>query len=286
MTGSSRASLHHRGPVRESLVARRRRRARRVLIGYAAAAVTVYVGAWHLAHHPSFAVQAVEVEGNTVSSDEAVAAAARAAMASSALSLLPMTNAYLSRAGVVEEAVAAALPEAAAAVVSRQGQDLVVRVEERARFGYWCRSEGGDCFAVDPEGLIFARENPPEGATRFGGLIAAADPIRERYAPNDTWANLRVILEAARGKGFSPVKVTSQDGIDFKIELAEGPYLLTDATHEGAQAVENLQIALDDESLSALRGYEYADLRLPHKVFLKALREEAAAEPVSEEAES
>jgi len=286
MTGFSRASLHHRGPVRESLAARRRRRARRALIGYATAAITIYVGAWHLAHHPSFAVQAVEVEGNTVSSDEAVAAAARGAMASSALSLLPMTNAYLARTGVVEEAVADALPEAASATVSRQGQDLVVRVEERVRFGYWCRTEGEECFAVDPEGLIFAKENPPAGATRFGGLIAAPDPVRERYAPDEAWANLRAVIEVARGHGFSPAQVTSQDGIDFKIELAEGPYLLTDATHAGSQAIENLQVALDDESLSALRGYEYADLRLPHKVFLKALREETNSEPASEEAES
>ena len=292
MTGATHGSRNLRGPVRESLAARRRRRARRTLAGYAAAALTIYGGFWHLARHPSFSVGAIAVEGNVVSTDAAVVAAARGALASSALSLLPMTNAYLARTDVVGEAIVAALPEAAAATVSRRGQDLSVRVEERARFGYWCPSTGSgqvvaadDCFAVDAEGFIFAREAAPAGATRFGGLLAAADPVRERYAPPATWANLRAVIDAARGRGFSPARVTSQDGLDFKIELAEGPYLLVDATHAGARAIENLQAALGDPSLASLRDYDYADLRLPHKVFLKARRSSGAADVATSSAE-
>jgi cell division septal protein FtsQ len=265
------------GPVRDSLASRRRRRARRTLVAYAVAAVLAYGGIWHLARHPAFAIQEVTVEGNVVTPRERVAAVARASLASPALSLLPMTNAYLTRDGRVEEAVEDALPEVAKASVERRGQTLAVRVEERARFGYWCRA-ADDCYAVDADGLIFAREAPPEGATRFGGLVAAADPIRARYAPEEPWANLRVVIEAVRARGYSPARVSSEDGVDFTIELAEGPRLTVDATHPGAQAIENLQIALDDGSLAALAAYEYADLRLPHKVFLRAVAAGEAAE--------
>lgn len=257
------------GPVRESLASRRRRRARRALVAYAVLAAAIYGGAWYVAHHPAFAIQGVDVEGNVVTPDDKVAAIARQSLASSALSLMPMTNAYLTRDGRVEEAVEAALPEAESVSVERRGQKLEVRVEERARFGYWC-GQSGDCYALDEDGLIFAPESPAAGATRFGGLVAAPDPIRARYAPEDEWANLRQVVEAARAKGFSPAEVSTDDGVDFTVRLAEGPRLLVDASHSGAQAMENLQIALDDESLAALAAYEYADLRLPHKVFLRA----------------
>lgn len=269
MGGSSRASRSHRGPVQETL-ASRRRRTRRALLSYAAAALTIYAGAWHLAHHPRFAVSGVEVEGNVVSSSSKVAAVARAALVSPALSLLPMENAYLARAGRVEEEIVATLPEVVSADVTRDGNELVVRVAERERFGYWCRASGDECFALDPSGFIFAREAAPAGATRFEGLVAAENPIRERYATESLWGNLRDLVVAVRAAGFSPTKVSSEDGIDFKIELAEGPYLVVDATHSGSLALENLGVALEDATLGALSGYEYVDLRLPHKVFLRA----------------
>jgi cell division septal protein FtsQ len=260
-----------RSVVRESLRARRQKRARRALVAYAIAGAVIYGGAWHLSHHPSFAVAAVTVDGNVVSDDETVARAARGAMSSAALSVVPMTNAYLARGGRIEEAIEAALPEVATASVSKEGKTIRVAIEERARFGYWCRgAEAEECFALDADGVIFAREAAPADATRFGGQIAAADPVRERYVPEEPWANLRQVVEALHALGFSPTRASSPDGVDFRISLAEGPELVIDVTHSGAQAIENLQIALDDESLSALREYGYADLRLPHKVFLRA----------------
>lgn len=283
MTASPRASSHHRGPVRATLAARRRRRARRALAIYAVLAAALYAGAWYAARHPSFAVHDIRVEGNMVSDDARVVAAARAALASPALSLLPMTNAYLTREGRVEESLAAALPEAAAVEVSRDGLDLAVRVEERERYGYWCRAGAADdCYALDGDGVIFAREAPPAGATRFGGLVAAPDPIRERYAPEEPWENLRAVVDAARARGFSPAEVSTEDGVDFTVALREGPRLVLDAAHPGGQAIENLAIALGDETLAPLSGYEYADLRLPHKVFLRPV---SAEEPPAEAAE-
>ncbi len=261
-----------RGAVGASLRARRQKKARRALISYAIAAGVLYAGAWHLAHHPTFAVSGIAVEGVASASEVAVAAAARSALASPALSLMPMTNAYLARTGLVAEAVEAALPEVASATVARRDLELVVLVEERERFGYWCREaalSGEECFALDPDGMIFVRATPPSGATRFSGLVAAADPVRERYAPAETWASLAAVVAALREKGFSPSSVSTADGTDFKITLAEGPYLLADATYPGEQAIENLRVALGDDSLNSLRAYTYADLRLPHKVFLR-----------------
>lgn len=276
MTGTK-----HRTPrsvVSASLRARRQKKARRALVSYAIAAGVLYAGAWHLAHHPTFAVTGIAIEGAASASEVAVAAAARSALASPALSLMPMTNAYLARTDLVAEAVESALPEVASATVARRDLELVVLVEERERFGYWCRASTGsgqaaggneDCFALDSNGLIFARATPPSDATRFSGLVAAADPIRERYAPAETWASLAAVVAALREKGFSPTSVSTADGADFKVTLAEGPYLLVDAAYPGAQALENLRVALGDDSLNSLRAYTYADLRLPHKVFLR-----------------
>jgi cell division septal protein FtsQ len=271
-----------RGVVRESLAARRKRRARRTFVGYFLAFGAIYGGLWHLAHHPTFAVAAVTVEGNVVSSDEAVASVARGAMGSAALSLLPMTNAYLARAGRIEARIEEALPEVATATVERRDRALAVSIEERGRFGYWCRvgAAGEECFALDGDGFIFAREDAPAGATRFAGLLAAPDPVRERYAPADSWSNLRDVVEALRGRGFRPARVSSQDGVDFRVSLAEGPEILVDVTHSGKTAIENLEIALNDASLASLRAYAYADLRLPHKVFLREGGAEAVEEPV------
>jgi hypothetical protein len=257
--------------VRDSLAARRKKRARRTLVGYALALGVIYGGVWHLAHHPSFAVAAVEVEGNVVSTDETVAAAARGAMISPALSVLPMTNAYLARAGRIEDQIEEALPEVATASVSRSGRSLVVQIQERARFGYWCNGASGaeECYALDEGGLIFAREAPAATSTRFVGLVAAADPIRERYMPEERWANLRAVVESLRDRGYSPARVWSEDGVDFRVALAEGPLVLVDVNQPGQTAMENLEIALGDASLAALRGYAYVDLRLPRKVFLR-----------------
>lgn len=289
-TAKHHAHHSHRGAVGDSLRAKRRKKTRRALLSYVMAFGVIYAGAWHVAHHPRFAVEGFEVEGNAASSDEAVEAAARAALASPALSVLPMTNAYLARTGRIEEAVEAALPEVASATVERDGLELVVKVAERERFGYWCPStssgqapagsaQGGGCYALDPDGMIFAREEPLQGATRFQGLVTAADPIRSRYVPDKTWANVSTIVASLRNHGLTPTRVSSADGVDFRIELAEGPYLLADANQPGAQAVENLEIALDDESLAAVRGYAYADLRLPRKVFLRPLGGEATPAP-------
>lgn len=288
-----------RSVVGESLRARRRKKARRALISYALAAAAIYAGAWHLAHHPAFAVAAVTVEGAESADESQIAEAARGALASPALSLLPMTNAYLARAGRVEAAVEEALPEVADASVARVDRTLVVTVEERARFGYWCREksapmpvdvdlaaeagsaarrEAGGCFALDSEGLIFASENPTPGATVFRGLVVAENPVHERYAAGEPWGNLAAVIGALRGRGFTPAEVSTPDGIDFKITLAEGPYVLVDAARSGALAIENLQVALGDDSLAALRSYGYADVRLPHKVFLGGAPEPVPAE--------
>jgi cell division septal protein FtsQ len=261
-----------RSVVRDALRARRRKKTRRVLVSYLGALVVLYAGAWHLAHHPSFAVERIDVDGNSVSSDEALSAAAISALDSPTLSLMPMTNAYLTRPARIEEALEAEFPEIGTATVARVGTALDVTVVERERFGYWCRGEG-DCFALDGQGVIFASSTPAAGATRFEGLVAAQNPIRERYAPAEVWGNLRAVLDALRARGYAPTSVKSQDGVDFTVALAEGPTVLLDGTHSGAIAIENLQIALDDEALASLRSYEYADLRLPHKVFLKALAE-------------
>ncbi len=267
-----------RSVVSASLRARRQKKTRRALIAYAIAAGVLYAGAWHLAHHPTFAVAGIAVEGAVSASEAAVVTAAQSALVSPALSLMPMTNAYLARPGLIEEAVESALPEVASATVARRELELVVNVEERERFGYWCRPStgsgqaiGGDeeCFALDPDGMIFARATPPVGATRFSGLVAAADPIRARYAPEEAWGSVSSLVSTLREKGFSPSSVSTADGTDFKLTLAEGPYLLADVTYSGEQAIENLRVALGDDSLSSLRAYAYADLRLPHKVFLR-----------------
>lgn len=271
-----------RQTFQETALAKRRRakRSRRAYL-WGALLVLLYGSLWWLAREEAFAVGAVRVEGSTVTPASEIEAAARAELASPFWSLAPGTNVYLAPRGAIERAVRGRFPEVADAAVSREGTDLVVRISERERFAYWCRGEGAaeECFAMGRDGSIFAAETPPPGALRFHGLVTG-DPVRKRYVSPEIFANLRAAVEALLAGGLRPVEVSGGSGADFRVLLAEGPYLLVDGTVDGAKAVANLRLALGSPGLSQVSRLEYADVRLPKRVFLKPLPEAPAEVPI------
>lgn len=269
-------SLRHVTFGESALRSRRRAKRSRRLVLWSSLAVLLYGSLWYLARSEAFAVGDVAVEGNVVASSSAVEAVARGVLdpgtAWSALSLLPGTNAYLAPKARVAAAVRETFPEVADVSVSREGNDLRVAVVERERWGYWCRdvAAGEECFALDRDGQIFAREAAAASSTRFAGQVEAADPVRASYASPEIFAGLRDLLEALRAAGLSPTRVAAEGAARFRVQLAEGPYLLVDASLPGAQTAQNLRVALGERGLARIASYEYVDLRLPRKVFLKA----------------
>ncbi|HEY4507653.1 MAG TPA: hypothetical protein VJJ47_02135 [Candidatus Paceibacterota bacterium] len=257
---------------------RKRRRARRSrwLIKWTALIVLLYGSLWYLVREDAFAVESIHISGNTVASVSAIEAVARGALASPLWSLRSGTNVYLAPRGRVGDAVKTAFPEVADVTVGREGKDLAVSISERGRWGYWCRPSTSseqaaaeeECFALDGSGEIFAAERAPTDSVRLHGLVSG-EPVRARYGDSVTFASLRALVEGLRNLGLRPATIASEENLNFRVTLAEGPYLLIDAANDGAKTAQNLALALGNGGLAKISGLEYADLRLERKVFLK-----------------
>jgi cell division septal protein FtsQ len=264
----------------QRLLARRRLRRRRSLIGLGVFFVLLLlVGLW-LVHQRAFRIQNVTVFG----APELVAAYAREEMAGSHVWIFPRDSVFFLPTDAIRSRILAERPEiAAVSVFTSDLTTLTIKVDERTSIARWCgekvRMSGDRCYVFDANGYIFAEATSTEDTINTFGLyapLAESDvtPLRATIAGADLLPDVFEFSRELRTFG-SPVEwVHIHDGeVD---QILKSGTRITYVLGEEQSAFTTLtsgkaSINVSDGSI------DYVDLRFGNKMYVKRHQKEQEA---------
>ena len=147
-----------------------------------------------------------------------------------------------------------------------------VKAEERDFSGIWCLSaEGADCYAVDDNGIIFARAPEAKGALILKVTDENARPLvlGRPFFVNQTWReNLFKTWEIMKNHGLviSKVAVKDLNLEEWEVETARGPVFRFNLNFMPS----NLESILDnlDEKFD-FGKVTYFDFRIENRIYYK-----------------
>lgn len=274
-----------RGRVLEK-VQRRRRRKKQLLIGsLAAGLVLILAAAGWLTRSDHFLISQIEVSGVTATSPAALQTAAAAALAGDYFWLVPRRQILFFSRAAITAAVFKQSARIKSLKIRRTGlKSISLQAVERAPAALICAES---CYFADDTGFIFssapAFSRPVFLVWQVGTATALklGSQIIERPAFSLIRATANLLDRVLESRGFSAwqaVSVTSLDGGDYQVLLAESGRevelpVLINANNSAAELAHNFDVALGyllgSTTPSVWPPLKYIDLRFGKKVFYK-----------------
>lgn len=244
------------------------------------------IGAWYLLNLPFFRAERIEIRGEHLLAASDIEQTVRELLGGRYLGLVPRDSLFFISVPELERELAGRYSAIAAVSVERAFPNrLAVDVTERELWGIYCvypaaasasgsAAEGGgerQCFYLDTRGMAYERLFAVRGWLL--PLVYASRPVRagdQAVVP----LTLRYYTDAGRtasgiGAHILSMRLATATPEDIRFDLAEGWYLLVNASRPVSDWGGVLGTVLEQEIGERRGELEYMDLRFGNKVFYK-----------------
>ena len=264
-------------PLPESKVrARRKRRARFLLILGAVLLLAVLGGLIYLSWRPFVRIGEVRIEGAQTVATSTLEKFVRERLAGTYLGIFPRDNVLLYSKGRIERDLRAEYPVfAMVSVAAGAPTTLVVAVSERSPAQLWCGTAPEapqPCLYLDESGAAYAQAPSFSGSpyVRYYGALAPGNFPRQFLDPEKT-RSLFALVEAMEEKAAAASEVSVEGNGDVSAVFAHGFTVKFSLAEDAGKVFERFSLALGSAPFSShkLSYFEYLDLRFGDKLYYK-----------------
>ncbi|MCI0679880.1 hypothetical protein L0Y41_00885 [bacterium] len=246
-------------------------------------------GLYIFSYARTFAIAAIDVAGNDITKEEAVADFARTYLAGAYGGLFSKANIFFYPRRTLEDGILKAFPRVSSVHIEREGlASILISIEERHPAALWCGEAKGDagagdygeCFFIDDRGLIYARAPDFSGTALvrlFGSLAAdeegAECPVGCLLKPPGAFEKLLFYAGLLKNEGIAVRAAALSDGTMEIIANEDFSFFFdadedTSVSESAFHAV--LQAPLFKDGLENFNPpLEYVDVRYGNKAFYK-----------------
>ena len=235
--------------------------------------VITFVGILGAASHLNvLAIHDITIKGVKSLPPEALTASARTPLTDVGFRLFSHKNMFLYPKEEIATVLRNEYPQIKRIAVSRDSlfaQAIQVTIQEHEEFAKWCSPEDV-CYLMDEDGFIFMpADDPLSPFYIFKKGLAPGEPIGQTFLRGRIH-DLRSLFRALEREGYTPRELTVVNEKDFSLKLDHGPELKMAFDVPYADALANLQTALDAEGVrDRFAELLYIDLRFGNRVYYK-----------------
>ena len=261
--------------VPESKVrARRKRRARVLVVGLSALVLAVTGGLVYLSWRPYLRIQEVRIEGAQTVASSTLEKFIRARLAGTYFGLLPKDNVFIYPKSRIEGNLRESYPLFADVSAAAGGlTSLVIAFAERSPVALWCGASPDapqSCLYLDESGAAYAQAPAFSGApyARYYGELSEGALPRQFLSP-EAWRSLFALVDAMGKVAGEAERVRIADGeVSAFFEDLTVRFVLSE---DAAKIFERFSLALQSAPFSshALSEFEYLDLRFGDRLYYK-----------------
>lgn len=241
--------------------------------------IILLVFASWVTHRPALQVMDIVVQGNQTISAADVETVARSVLIGKYFLLFPRSNSLIYPEKDIESGLLSAFTRIASTDIVRTNlHTLTIEVTEREAYALWCRNgealQGGECYFLNTEGLIFSKAPNFTGNVffRFYGDVGNGEPIGKRYLETaEEFGRMTLLIDSVRGLNLVPVELLPLSNDDFELYMEDGSKIIFGKVQRSSQIVDNLKAVLESNAFQQENtgSIDYIDLRFGNKVYYK-----------------
>lgn len=265
-----------------SKYAQRRRKAAYAKTIFITFALVLFIGAvaW-LSRLEDIRIAAVEVEGNSIITNEELVSIVDERLQGTYFFLIPRSNTLLYPRRDITAAVLSSFPRLVTAEVSFiDFQSIILSVEERVPYARWCGDdltllevEDNRCYFLDADGFIFAKSPGFTGNVfmNFYGSIDSNNPVGAQFLSRQEFRNIVFFLNSLKRLSIDPAMLIISNDIDLELFLDSGTRIILRRNNDFADILTNLKSIFASEVFRDINmlTVDYIDLRFGRKVYYK-----------------
>jgi hypothetical protein len=261
----------------------------RLLVAFVSIVVVIGLFSW-LSFHESVTISEIEVEGNSILTDEEVEHIARDVISGKYIFLFSRENIFVyPRKGIKDEIFIKHKRVKDVDVEMNDFTSIEITIEERSPYALWCREislteilEDGqevdelreDCYFLDRNGYIFANAPQFTGSVffkYFGDLDGDADIIGSNFFSKEVFERLDTIRLSFVESNIlgRPVELIVLDEKDAELVFEFGGKIIFAWKDDLSSLLANVESVLDSDVLKNDSSLDYIDFRFGNKVYFK-----------------
>lgn len=240
------------------------------------------------AHNDRIRISRISIEGNSVVSEEELAAYVKTQMQGAYARLFPEDNVFIFPRGRIKRGILDEFKRIYDVKVNVVDPiSLSITVRERVPYALWCgenMNSGGDgsaadiCYFIDEKGFVFARApvfSDDVYFTAYGALSDAPEDIAGGvYLGEERFTGLMRFRALLEKEGMETTRLVEKGDGDFEFYLRSGGKLIFNEHQDAEKLLRDLVAAMEVKKNEgkANEALEYIDARFDGKVLFKFTR--------------